>query len=162
MKNSTDGGLERLSWTHSNTSKNISQLTNQDAGKTKIEDKEDKDENENKREPEIRIENKIKVGNEEGINVEHGRATTGKTKVDSNETALVLNKSNLTPDAFPEQFVNVYWTDQRGADRNRLFLELHDFSDEAEGSQQSGPVAEAHRTIVRLANTGHHDQYEEH
>lgn len=97
-----------MSWTHSNTSENISQLTNQDAGKTKIEDKEDKDENENKREPEIRIENKIKVGNEERINVEHGRATTGKTKVDSNETALVLNESNLTPDAFPVNNSSTY------------------------------------------------------
>nr|XP_012216863.1 PREDICTED: discoidin domain-containing receptor 2-like [Linepithema humile] len=109
VKNSTDGALERLSWTHSNTTENISQLTNQnDAGKTKIEDKENKDKNENKREPEIRIENKIKVGDEERINVEHGRTMTDKTEVDSNETALVLNESNLTPDAFPVNNSSTY------------------------------------------------------
>ncbi|EZA62255.1 Discoidin domain-containing receptor [Ooceraea biroi] len=102
-KNSTDGASEQLSWVYSNGNENVNQTINQDqvARTRQIEDKGSRDDIE----LETQIEDKIKaeVGDEgRAINSQRGRtATAGKTQADSNETTLVLNESNLTPDAFP-------------------------------------------------------------
>jgi len=101
-KNNTDAALERLSWVYSNNNENVNQTINQDqvAKMKHTEDKGNKDEID---ELETQIEDKAKaeVGNEGRLNIQHGRTIMGKTRVDSNETMLVLNESNLTPDAFP-------------------------------------------------------------
>lgn len=98
MKNNTDAALERLSWVYSNND-NISQTINQDqlAKVKRIEDKKDKGEFDQVDTQDV---GKIR-GDETRTNVPHGRATTGKTKSDSNDTISLLNDSNLTPDAFP-------------------------------------------------------------
>jgi len=84
-----------------NNNDNMSQVINQDqiARIKQIEDKEIKGEI---GDLETQVENKIKgeVDDERKINIQHG-TMTGKPKIDSNETMLVLNESNLTPDAFP-------------------------------------------------------------
>jgi hypothetical protein len=91
-----------LSWVYSNNNENVNQTINQDQiAKTKqTEDKGNKDEID---ELETQIEDKTKaeVGDEGKLNIQHGRTTMGKTRAHSNETMLVLNESNLTPDAFP-------------------------------------------------------------
>jgi len=91
-----------LSWVYSNNNENINQTINQDqVAKTKqTKDRGNKEEID---ELETQIEDKAKaeVGNEGKVNTQHGRTTMGETRTDSNETMLVLNESNLTPDAFP-------------------------------------------------------------
>lgn len=78
----------------------MSQIINQDqiAKIKQIEDKEIKSEIGNL---EIQTDNKVKgeADDERKINIQHEGTITGQT--DSNETTLVLNESNLTPDAFP-------------------------------------------------------------
>ncbi|KYQ53247.1 Discoidin domain-containing receptor 2, partial [Trachymyrmex zeteki] len=102
VKNNTDGALAHLSWIYTNNNENISQMTNQDqiARIKQIEDKKIKGEI---GDLEIETNNKIRGESDDGrkINIQHGSTTMGKPKTDSNETTLVLNESNLTPDAFP-------------------------------------------------------------
>ncbi|KYN06614.1 Discoidin domain-containing receptor 2 [Cyphomyrmex costatus] len=101
-KNNTDGALAHLSWIYANNNENISQVINQDQiGRMKqIEDKEIKGEI---GDLEIETDNKIKgeAGDGRKINIQHGGIMMEKPKTDLNETTLVLNESNLTPDAFP-------------------------------------------------------------
>ncbi|KYN19447.1 Discoidin domain-containing receptor 2, partial [Trachymyrmex cornetzi] len=100
-KNNTDGALAHLSWIYTNSNENISQMTNQDqiARIKQIEDKEIKGEI---GDLEIETDNKVReAGDGRKINIQHGGTMMGKPKTDSNETTLVLNESNLTPDAFP-------------------------------------------------------------
>jgi len=93
--------LAHLSWIYTNNNENMSQVINQDqiARIKQIEDKKIKGEI---GDLETQAENKIKgeADDERKINIQHG-TMTGKPKIDSNETMLVLNESNLTPDAFP-------------------------------------------------------------
>lgn len=102
VKNNTDAALARLSWIYKNSNENISQIINQDqiARIKQIEDKEIKGEIGNL---ETQTDNKIggETGDVRKINIQHGGTITGKPKTDSNGTTLVLNESNLTPDAFP-------------------------------------------------------------
>lgn len=102
-KNVTDKALERLLWIYSNNNENISQTINEDqiVKIKQIEDKQNKDEND-----ETQIENKIRTGDERGINILHGRTMTEITE--SNETTSILNESNLTPDAFPVNNSSTY------------------------------------------------------
>jgi len=94
--------LAHLSWIYTNSNENISQITNQDqiARIKQIEDTEIKGEI---GDLEIETDNKIRVeaSDERKINIQHRGTMMGKSKIDSNETTLVLNESNLTPDAFP-------------------------------------------------------------
>lgn len=101
VKNNTDGGLARLSWIYTNNNENMSQIINQDqiARIKQIEDKEIKGEIGNLEIQTDKI--RSEADDERKINIQHGGTMTGKSKTDSNETTLVLNESNLTPDAFP-------------------------------------------------------------
>lgn len=102
VKNNTDAALARLSWIYKNSNENISQIFNQDqiTRIKQIENKEIKGEISN-----LKTQTDNKIGGETGdvrkINIQHGDTITGKPKTDSNGTTLVLNESNLTPDAFP-------------------------------------------------------------
>lgn len=98
VKNNTDGALARLSWIYTNSNENVSQMINQDqiAKIKQIDDKEIKGEN-----ADLEIDNKLRGETNKKINIQHEDTMTGKPKIDLNETTLVLNESNLTPDAFP-------------------------------------------------------------
>lgn len=74
----------------------MSQIVNQDQI-TKIEHKDYKSKVE-KAYTVNKMQNKI---NDETINMQNEHIISGKTKIISNRTMLVLNESNLTPDAFP-------------------------------------------------------------
>lgn len=100
VKNSTDGALARLSWIFMNGNENMSQINQNPTARIKqIEDKEIKGEIDNLEIQTDKI--RSEAEDERKITIQHGNTMTGKSKTDSNETTLVLNESNLTPDAFP-------------------------------------------------------------
>ncbi|XP_070528561.1 discoidin domain-containing receptor 2 isoform X2 [Cardiocondyla obscurior] len=109
VKNSTDGALARLSWIYMNNNENISQIINQDqiAKVKEIGDKEMKSEIDNL---DTQTDNKIRgeIDDERKINIQNKSTITGTSKTDSNETKLILNESNLTPDAFPVNNSSTY------------------------------------------------------
>ncbi|XP_012523406.1 uncharacterized protein LOC105829245 [Monomorium pharaonis] len=109
LKNNTNGALARLSWTFANSNESVSQIINQDqiARIKQIDEKETKTEN---GDLETQTDNKLRseAGDDKKINIQHEGVMTGKPKIDSNETTLVLNESNLTPDAFPVNNSSTY------------------------------------------------------
>lgn len=77
-------------------------MINQDQT-ARIKQIDDKEINGENGDLETQTDNKLRgeAGDDRKINIQHGSTMTGKPKIDSNETMLVLNESNLTPDAFP-------------------------------------------------------------
>lgn len=98
VKNTFDEALERLSWTYSNNNETTSKTIDQDQV-VRIKQAENEDDtNENKL-----TKARTKTDDEKKINIQHGRA-----KPDSNETTVVLNESNVTPNASPVNNSPVY------------------------------------------------------
>ncbi|XP_020292195.1 uncharacterized protein LOC109858901 [Pseudomyrmex gracilis] len=97
VTNIFDEAFERLSWTYSNNNETTSKTIDQDqVVKLKQAENED-DANENNAKA------RAKTDNEKKINIQRERA-----KSNSNETTMVLNESNVTPNAFPVNNSPVY------------------------------------------------------